>query len=60
MWNFKKLTNLTIFVSLFKDVPKGCKDTVLPEPLLKNCNVSCLTLQTRYNPKMTISVYLER
>ena len=23
----------------------GCKDTVLPEPLLRNCNVNCLTFQ---------------
>ena len=29
--------------SLLKDVPIGCKNTVLPEPLLKNHNVSCLT-----------------
>ena len=44
-WKFYKLTNLTIFASLLKDVPKGCKDTVLPEPLLKNHNVNCLTLE---------------
>ena len=36
-------TNLTIFASLLKNVPMGCKDTVLPEPLLKNHNVNCLT-----------------
>ena len=23
----------------------GCKDTVLPEPLLRNCNVNCLTFE---------------
>ena len=39
---FYKLTNLTIFASLLKDVPMGCKDTVLTEPLLRNCNVNCL------------------
>ena len=44
-WKFYKLTNLTIFASLLKDVPMGCKDTVLPEPLLKNHNVICLTFQ---------------
>ena len=27
-WKFYKLTNLTIFASLLKDVPMGCKDTV--------------------------------
>ena len=44
-WKFYKLTNLTIFASLLKDVPIGCKDTVLPEPLLRNGNVKCLTFE---------------
>ena len=44
-WKFYKLTNLTIFASLLKDVPMGCKDTVLPESLLKNHNVNCLTFE---------------
>ena len=44
-WIFYKLTNLTIFASLLKDVPMGCKDTPLPEPLLKNHNVNCLTYE---------------
>ena len=34
-WKFYKLTNLTIFASLFKDVGMGCKETVLLEPLEK-------------------------
>ena len=41
-WKFYKLTNLTVFVTLLKDVPMGCKDSVLPEPLLKNQMVNCL------------------
>ena len=44
-WKFYKLTNLTVFASLLKDVPMGCKDTILPEPLLKNHNVNCLTFE---------------
>ena len=44
-WKFCKLTNLTIFASLLKDVPMVCKDTVLPEPLLRNHNVNCLTYE---------------
>ena len=44
-WKLYKLTNLTIFASLLKDVPMGCKDTFLPEPLLKNHNVNCLTYE---------------
>ena len=35
-WKFHKLTNLTVFAALLKGVPKGCEDSVLPEPLLKN------------------------
>ena len=44
-WKFYKLTNVTIFAALLKDIPMGCKDTVLPEPLLKNHNVNCLTFE---------------
>ena len=44
-WKFYKLTNLKIFASLLKDVPMGCKDTVLPQPLLKNHNENCLTFE---------------
>ena len=44
-WKFYKLKNLTIFASLLKDVPMGCKDTGLPEPLSRKCNVNCLTFE---------------
>ena len=44
-WKLYKLTNLTAFAALLKDVPMGCKDSVLPEPLLKNQNVNCLSLE---------------
>ena len=33
------------FLALLKDVPMGCKDSVLPEPLLENQNVNCLTYE---------------
>ena len=39
---FYKLTNLTVFAALLKDLPMGCKDAVLPEPLLKNHTINCL------------------
>ena len=42
---FFKLTNLTIFAALLKDIPMGCKDAVLPESLLKNHTVNCLTFE---------------
>ena len=44
-WKFHKLTNVTVFAALPKDIPMGCKDTVLPKPLLKNQNVKCLTFE---------------
>ena len=40
---FYKLTNLTVFAVLLKDEPMGCKNADLPEPLLKNCTINCLT-----------------
>ena len=44
-WKFYKLTNITIFASLLKDVSMGFKTTVLPEPLLKNHKVNCFTFE---------------
>ena len=44
-WMFYKLTNLTVFAALLKDVPMGCKNAVLPEPLLKNHTINCLTYE---------------
>ena len=42
---FYKLTNLTVFAALLKDVPMGCKNAVLPEPLLKNHTKNCLMFE---------------
>ena len=39
------MTNLTVFAALLKDVPMGCKNAVLPEPLLKNHTINCLTFE---------------
>ena len=44
-WRFFKLTNLTIFAALHRDIPMGCKDAVLRESLLKNHTVNCLTCE---------------
>ena len=44
-WRFYKLTNLPVFAALLKDVPMGCKNAVLPEHLLKNHTINCLTLE---------------
>ena len=44
-WKFYKLTNLTVFPALLKDVPMGCKNAVLPELLLRNGIINCLTFE---------------
>ena len=44
-WRFYKLTNLTVFAASHKDVPIGCKNAVLPEPLLRNGTIDCLTYE---------------
>ena len=44
-WRFFKLTNLTIFAAILRDIPMGCKDAVLPESLLKNHIVICLAYE---------------
>ena len=45
MWRFSKLTNLTVFAALLKDVPMRYNDAVLPKPLLKNHTINCLTYE---------------
>ena len=67
-WRFYWLTNLTVFAALLKDVSMGCKDAVLPEPLLKNHTINCLTFEenTRqpYNDNLclfrALSLHLRR
>ena len=44
-WRFYKVTNLTVFAALLKDVPMGCKNAVLPEPLLKTHRINCPTYE---------------
>ena len=44
-WRFYKLTNLTVFAALLKDLPMGCKNAVLPDPLHKNHTINCLTFE---------------
>ena len=44
-WRFYKLTNLTIFDVLPKDVHVRCEDAVLPELLLKNHTMNCLMFE---------------
>ena len=44
-WRFYKSTKLTVFVVLLKVLPLGCKNAVLPETLLKNHTINCLTFE---------------
>ena len=44
-WRFCKLTNFTVFAALPKDVIMGWKDAVLPDPLVRNGTISCLTYE---------------
>ena len=39
------MTNVKIFVNLPKEVPMGYKNTLLPDPLLKNHSVKSLSYQ---------------
>ena len=41
-WRFKLITNVTFFAALLKNIPMGCPDSVLPEPLLRHTQVNCL------------------
>ena len=53
-WNFCKLTNLTVFAALIKEVPMGCKASVLPEPLLKTPKCELLYLRTEHQRTIQI------
>ena len=57
-WRFYKLTKLTVFAALAKDVPMRCRNAMYPEPLLRNGTINCLTYEesTRqpYNNKLCL------
>ena len=57
---FYKPTDVTIFAELPKDVPIGCKGTVLPNPLLKDLSVKCLTFEENTRKPYNYSVCLFR
>ena len=59
-WRFCKFTNLTVFAALLKDVPMGCKNAVLPEPLLKNGTINCLTFEENTRQPYNDNLYLFR
>ena len=44
-WRIFKLTNLTILAALLRDIPMSCNYAVLPESLLTNPSINCLTYE---------------
>ena len=44
-WRFFKLTNLTIFAALLRNIPMGCKDAILPESLLRIPSINSPTYE---------------
>ena len=44
-WNFYKLTYVTIFAALLKQVPMGGKDTLTPDALPKNASIKNLIFE---------------
>ena len=44
-WRFNKLTNLTVFAALLKDIPMECKTAVLAESLFTNGTIYYLTYE---------------
>ena len=42
-WQFWKLTNVTVFAILLKNIPMGCRNALLPDHLLKERFNNCLT-----------------
>ena len=59
-WRFYRLTYLTVFAALLKDAPMGCKDAVLPEPVLQNYIVHCVTDEQNRRQPDNHNLYLFR
>ena len=59
-WKFYKLTNLTVFAAVLRDIPMVRKDSVLPEPLLRDQNVNCLTYEQNTKKPYKINLCLFR
>ena len=41
-WRFTVISNVTVFAAFLTNIPMGCTDSPLPEPLLWNPEVNCL------------------
>ena len=49
-WRFTAIANVTVFVALLTNIPMGCTDSPLPEPLLRNPEVNCLVSNGHNEP----------
>ena len=63
-WRFFNLTYITKIAALLRVIPMGCKDVVLPESLLKNHTVNCLTYEQNtkkpYKDNLCLSNWMEK
>ena len=59
-WKFCKLTNLTVFAALLKDVPMGWRNAVLSEPLMKYRTINCPTYEENTTKRYNDNLYLFR
>ena len=57
---FYKLTNLIVFAAILEEVPMGCKNAVLPKPLLENHTINCLTYEENTKQPYQDNLYLFR
>ena len=46
-WQFLKLTNGTVFAVLLKNIPMCCRNAVLPDHLLKERFINCITFNQK-------------
>ena len=44
---FYKLKSAKIFAAILEEIPMGCKDTVIPDPLLNNLSVKCIAFEKK-------------
>ena len=59
-WQFKLVTNESIFATLLKNVPMGCPDSVIPEPFLRNSMlIVWFRIKTQNNHTLIICVCFE-
>ena len=59
-WKFYKLTNVTVFAALLREVPVVFKDAILTESLTKSYTVNCPTCEERIRKPYNENLWLFR